>query len=148
MAEFIELPALWCGILCYHVAIIVVHIDISCVNNKISYHIFTARKWSLRRLCFYTCLSVIAVHRGGLPQCMLGYPPRTRYPQEQFTIPSQDQAPPWSRLLPQNRQPLGVYTPHPPGSACWEIRSTSGRYSSYWNAILFRVASILICLEE
>ena len=24
----------------------------------------------LRRLCFYTCLSV---HRGGVPQCMLGY---------------------------------------------------------------------------
>ena len=25
-----------------------------------------------RRLFFYTCVSV---HRGGLPQCMLGYPP-------------------------------------------------------------------------
>ena len=29
-------------------------------------------KRSLRRLCFYTCLSV---HRGGLPHCMLGYTP-------------------------------------------------------------------------
>ena len=32
--------------------------------------------------------------------------------------------PPW-----QGRPPLC--------SACWEIRSTSGRYASYWNAILF-----------
>ena len=24
-------------------------------------------------------------------------------------------------------------------SACWEIRSTSGQYASYWNAILFKV---------
>ena len=56
-----------------------------------------------------------SVHRGGLPQCMLGYPlgpgtPRSRNPL--------DQAPPQS-------------------SACWEIRSTSGQYASYWNAILF-----------
>ena len=34
--------------------------------------IITARKRSLRRLCFYRCVSV---HRGGLPQCMLGYTP-------------------------------------------------------------------------
>ena len=27
--------------------------------------------------------------------------------------------------------------PPPLCSACWEIRSTSGRYASYWNAILF-----------
>ena len=49
---------------------------------------------------------------GGLPQCMLGYPP-TRHPQGP-----------------------GQGTP-PPSSVCWEIRSTSGRYASYWNAILF-----------
>ena len=28
----------------------------------------------------------------------------------------------------------------PPRKACWEIRSTSGRYASYWNAILFEKA--------
>ena len=27
--------------------------------------------------------------------------------------------------------------PPPPSSAYWKIRSTSGRYASYWNAILF-----------
>ena len=37
----------------------------------------TARKRSLRRLCFYMCLSV---HLGGgcLPHCMLGYTPSSR----------------------------------------------------------------------
>ena len=29
------------------------------------------------------------------------------------------------------------YTPTPGSSACWEIRATSGRYASYWNAYLF-----------
>ena len=58
----------------------------------------TARKRSLRRLCFCTCLSVILFTGGGLPQCILGYTPRS--------------------------------------SACWEIRTTSGRYASYWNAVL------------
>ena len=44
--------------------------------------------------------------------------------------------------------PRQVHPPHqagtPPGqvqpptsSACWEIRATSGRYASYWNAFLF-----------
>ena len=31
--------------------------------------------------------------------------------------------------------PPGAYTPR--RRACWEIRSTRGRYASYWNAILF-----------
>ena len=48
-----------------------------------------------------------------------------------------------------NRHPLGADTPpqeqtppgnrHPPNRACWEIRSTRGRYASYWNAILLNV---------
>ena len=39
------------------------------------FFIFTARKQSLRRLCFHKCLSV---HKGGgLPRCMLGYTPRS-----------------------------------------------------------------------
>ena len=35
---------------------------------------------------------------------------------------------------PPGADPPGAGTP--PGSACWEIRTTSGRYASYWNAIL------------
>ena len=31
--------------------------------------------------------------------------------------------------------------PPPPCSACWDMRSTSGRYASYWNAILLEFIS-------
>ena len=41
---------------------------------------------------------------------------------------------------------LGYHTPPPRPlcRACWEIRSTSGRYVSYWNAILFMLLLFLI----
>ena len=35
-------------------------------------------------------------------------------------------------------------TPSPLRSACWEIRSTSGRYASYWNAILLRLRFLFL----
>ena len=38
--------------------------------------IFTAHNKVGARLCFYTCL--LFCSQGGLPHCMLGYPPRTR----------------------------------------------------------------------
>ena len=43
---------------------------------------------------------------------------------------------------PVSRHPLWEQTPPPRADsprcrACWEIRSTRGRYASYWNAILF-----------
>ena len=63
-----------------------------------------------------------------------------------------DQAPPEHApppAGPQDQTPSGPGTPSPrPGtpraSACWEIRSTSGRYASYWNAIL--LTTILVPL--
>ena len=102
-------------------------------SEELCQHIITARKRSLRRLCFYTCLSFCpqgCLVRGGLPQCMLGYhPPGPGIPR------SQDQAPPRPGTPPEPDTPPG--TRHPRlCSACWEIRSTSGRYASYWNAIL------------
>ena len=55
----------------------------------------------------------------------LGTPPRTRYhAQDQVHPPRTRYTPPRARYTPQCR-------------ACWEIRSTRGRYASYWNAILF-----------
>ena len=60
-----------------------------------------------------------SVDGGGLPQCMLGYPPGSRHP--------------------LSRQPPGAGTPPHRSRACWEIRSTSGRYASYWNAFLFKI---------
>ena len=75
-------------------------------------------------------------------------PPRTRHPLEQ--TPPWDQAPPeqtpqTGQTPPGTRHPSLEQTPPPPqsrpprSSACWEIRSTSGRYASYWNAILLLI---------
>ena len=74
----------------------------------------------LRRLCFYTCLSFCP--QGESASVHAWIPPS---PGADTTV--RDQAPP------------GADTPgrrHPPRSACWEIRPTSGRYASYWNAIV------------
>ena len=98
--------------------------------------IFTTRKRSLGQGNILVACVKNSVHRGGLPQCMLGYhPPGADPPGIRHPLGAD---PPWSS------HPLGVDTPsphsgsrHPPlHSACWEIRSTSGRYASYWNAIL------------
>ena len=61
-----------------------------------------------------------------------GTPPGTRY------TPSRTR---YSPSLGTRYTPLGPGTPpqdqvHLPCRACWEIRSTRGRYASYWNAIL------------
>ena len=88
--------------------------------------------------------------QGGLPHCMLEYTP----------LPPKDQrqAPPLQSRLPWSRHCLGAHTPGsthpweqilPQHSACWETRATSGRYASYWNAILFNLCSFIenTCLE-
>ena len=42
---------------------------------------------SLRKLCFYTCLSVILFAGGCVPQCMLGYtPPGADPPSTHYTV--------------------------------------------------------------
>ena len=74
-----------------------------------------------------------SVHRGGLPQCKLGYhTPGTRHPPGAGT-------PPWSRHPPDQTPPvpaplgpapLGADPPSGDGYCC-------GRYASYWNAFLF-----------
>ena len=90
-----------------------------------------------------------SVHRGGLPQCMLGYtPPEQTPPQTR---------PPGSRHPPGSRPPWADTPPprsrHPsPREADSSIRSTSGRYASYWNAFLsflFRVTwrTSKVCLS-
>ena len=76
-----------------------------------------------------------SVHRGCLPQCMLGYTP-----------PGADT--PWSKQLSPGANTPPPRSSHPPSSACWEIRPTSGRYASYWNAYLLFKVSICINLHE
>ena len=85
-----------------------------------------------------------------LSACWDTTPPRSRNPPKQ--------APPDSRHPPRaetssEQAPLLEQTPPQQAALrsrpCWEIRSTRGRYASYWNAILFsNVIKILrhICL--
>ena len=93
-----------------------------------------------------------SVHRGDLPQCMLGYhhPPGADIPRPgnpgadtpQQTPPGAE--PPSSSPLPPGADPPRPGTPpSPPRSrqphwcrACWEILSIRGRYASYWNTHL------------
>ena len=85
----------------------------------------------------------VILFTGGLSQCMLGYHPLRagRYPLppgpgrhphwEQTPSPRDQAGTPWE----QTPRPQGPGTPlH---SAYWEIRPTSRRYASYWNAFLF-----------
>ena len=61
--------------------------------------------------------------------------PRTRHPPLGADTPQ-------TRHLPLSRHP------RPPRSrACRKIRSTSGQYASYWNAILLYIVSFFLCLE-
>ena len=75
-------------------------------------------------------------HPPGSDTPWIRHPPGTRHPRDQ-TPPSTrhplDQTPPRTRH-PRTRHPPG--TRHPSRAADSEIRSTSGRYASYWNTFL------------
>ena len=91
-----------------------------------------------------------------LSACWDTTPPRSRHPTRSSHPPPEQTPPtppeqtlsPWEQTPPEQTPPLEQTPPsrHPPPSrqppqrrACWEIRSTRGRYASYWNAILFRM---------
>ena len=131
---------------------------------------------NLRRLCFYTCLSFCSQGGVCLSACWDIISPGTRHPSPGLGTPlgpDPTRPPPWDQVPPRTRPPLtrspwdqappppGPGTPlgpdppktrHPPGpdsplrSACWEIWSTSGRYASYWNAILIIIIIIYFLL--
>ena len=72
--------------------------------------------------------------------------PQNRHPPEQTPPPLPPGADPPGADPPSGADPPGedprrADTPpgsrQPPPPACCEIRSTRGRYASYWNAILF-----------
>ena len=79
-----------------------------------------------------------SVHRGGLPQCMLGCnppepgtpPPGSRHPPHQHPL---EQTPPRTRHPPDQAPTLPA-----DGYCC-------GRYASYWNAFLFQT---VICFGD
>ena len=64
--------------------------------------------------------------------------PHTRY------IPWDQVHPPGTRYISRARYtPLGPGTPPSRHRECWEIRSTRGRYASYWNAFLFKFSNYI-----
>ena len=130
------------------------------------YILVTARKRSLRRLCFYTCLSfcpqggVRGCSRGGMRGCSRG----------DMCGCSGGRA--WSSGGTCMVAPGGVHAWLLPGGCAWllpgvmhgfcwghgffwgergacvgydEIRSMSGRYASYWNAFLLLIYFKIFC---
>ena len=107
------------------------------VSGRIPYGIFSTFLPSatrLRRLCFYTCLSVILFTGGG--STWAGTPLGVGTPQEQVHSPRSRYTPregtpragtPGSRYTPQAGTPLVQVHPPADGYCC-------GRYASYWNA--------------
>ena len=106
--------------------------------------IFTVRKRSLRRLCFYTCLSV---HRGqSMPRP--GGCPGTG---PGVCLPGDVHAQAWGVSMPRpggvQTQVQGVSRPMPRGGVYIPAFTEAdtppadgyrcGRYASYWNAFLF-----------
>ena len=84
---------------------------------------------------------VILFTGGCLPQCMLGYTPREQTPPGTRHPPAADPPgadTPWQQTHPPAADPPPWQQTYIPPKACWEIRSTRGRYASYWNAILSR----------
>ena len=114
-------------------------------------YIFTSRKRSLGQSnIFRSVCEEFCSQGGGLPQCMLRYPlglgrhPPTRQAPPNWTR----QAPPWDQAgMPRDQAGTPCQTRHPPHSrACSEIWSMSGRYASYWNAILLGVRLECVCV--
>ena len=72
--------------------------------------VITVRKRSLRRLSFYTCLSVILFTEGCLSQCMLGYTPSGADTPRADT-PPQEQTSSWEQTFHQEQTPSHEQTP-------------------------------------
>ena len=136
----------------WHLCWMFCHIWLNCVSNrwhrnKLFFNYRSKRSFGQGNIFTSLCHSV---HRGGgtwpgTPRDQAGTPP------DQAGTP-QDQTPPRTRQEPPpgpGRNPPGTKhhplwtrqeppgTRHPPGTADSGIRSTFGRYASYWNAFLF-----------
>ena len=104
--------------------------------------IFTGRNEVVAKVMF---LQVCVCPQGGggcLPQCMLGC---QTLPNQAPPTPSRTRQTPPDQADPPPDQADTHYPPPPgpgtpPREADSSIRSTSGRYASYWNAFLYDVA--------
>ena len=108
--------------------------------------IFTARKRSLRRLCFYTCLSVILFTGGsesGEGAASTGVYIRGGGSASRGGVGSA-----YGGLHPEGSIYKGVCIggdwADPSPIWYYEIWSMSGRYASYWNVFLFFMLSLVV----
>ena len=110
--------------------------------------IVTARKRSLGQGNIVSSVCQEFCSQGGSASVHAGYPPGADTPgtRSKHPPPPGVDNPLGPGTLPKSRPPREQTHPsrsrHPRKqtplcSACWEIRSTSGRYASYWNAILY-----------
>ena len=100
-------------------------------NTKLNYTFYRPqRSWG--KVMFLQASMILLTWGSASVHAGIPHPP-TRHPPGADT-PPWDQAPPWKQ------------TPPPPQHrACWEIRSTRGRYASYWNAILLKFVLVMSC---
>ena len=117
--------------------------------------IFTARKRSLGQGNIFKSVCQEFCPQGGLPQCMLGYhppteqapPPGNRHPSGPGT-PSEQAPPPgpgtpWEQALPPGPgTPRDQAPPRAEHAGRYGQQATSGRYASYWNAILLIFSTV------
>ena len=104
----------------------------------------------LRRLCFYRCLSV---HRGCLPQCILGYSPPDRDPPNRDHPLWTETTPLWTettpgQTLPLDRDPIPLDRDPPPIPQTATAPADDyccGRYASYWKAFLLYISCSVSC---
>ena len=87
----------------------------------------------LRRLCFYTCVSV---HRGVcLSACWDTTPPRSRQPPPWEQAAPREQAPPLGAGTPQNRHPPEQATPPQQTATVADGTHPTGMHSCFHNII-------------
>ena len=101
-------------------------------------YVFTGVCLSTEGVCLSPCWDT-TTPRGRPPQ--EADPPRSRPPQKETPHSKKKFPPPGPHERGKFR---GIRSsPPPPQRACWEIRSTRGRYASYWNAILLQFTCTL-----
>ena len=121
----------------------------SLISLRITFFI-TGRNEVVAKVIFLHLSVIHSVHRGeGSASVHAGMPPPPRAdpPSRHTTTPLPDtpreQTPPGSRPPREQTPPILEQTPPPgadPPEADSSIRSTSGRFASYWNAFLFIIS--------
>ena len=109
------------------------------IDYMVNSRIFTARKRSLRRLYFYTCLS-ICPQGGSAPLHTEIHPPWTR---GRHPPPPKSNTPETRGRHPRSRHPPDQTPPgaDPPGPEAGTPAPGAVLTGRYWNAILFKCVS-------